>query len=483
MPKKHRNRGRKKGLRSEGDDENCNDAVDVDVDVLSENYTVAESLCSTLMDESLAESFSEFEEESNNIEEWAGSEEATLTTNRHNKLIESLSLASSMATERRGNKREHNLLNLFKAITQYATGDNGCVTVSSRLDDVIIPACTTGLRGGVASPSEQYAACRVLEATSILTASEEFSESIYDPLVKVIKATGRAPQVRGAALRALSIAHFICDSDFFNTETVLDLCECVFAPRYRGEDVATSLRATALDCWALLSTTAHDEYVAGDETITGSGRGRGLIILSLLNDCLNHDNPMLRCAAGETLSLIHEARLNLGIDNSVGGNASERRFARGSWEGSDEEVIMDEVKQRIAELSVESGHHMGKKLKKEQRALFREYMATIVEDESPSEIVSLRGGQLTLNTWREIIQLKFIRHCLQGGFQIQLMTNKTLQMVFGVDGSVLNANRNMSQLEKRLTLSKTSDSAKAIDLERAKRRKSKIAASMKILYD
>mmetsp|Transcript_39271 Transcript_39271/g.118117 ORF Transcript_39271/g.118117 Transcript_39271/m.118117 type:complete len:228 (+) Transcript_39271:1103-1786(+) len=145
----------------------------------------------------------------------------------------------------------------------------------------------------------------------------------------------------------------------------------------------------------------------------------------------------------------------------------------GSWDGTEWEVLMDEVKQRVAELSVESGHHMSKKAKKEQRATFREFMATIVDDESPSEIVSFRGGQLTLKSWREIIQLNFIRHCLQSGFQIQLMTNPTLHAIFGADGNLLSTIENMSQLEKRLTMSKTSQAAKAADVDLTRRRRNR----------
>ncbi len=134
---------------------------------------------------------------------------------------------------------------------------------------------------------------------------------------------------------------------------------------------------------------------------------------------------------------------------------------------------MDEVKQRVAELSVESGKHLSKKAKKEQRQTFREFMATIVDDESPNEVVTFRGGQLTLNNWREIIQLNFIRHCLQSGFQTQLMTNSTLQVIFGTDGEFMNNTVNFSQLEKRLVMSKNSDANKQAYNERNKRRKSK----------
>ena len=134
---------------------------------------------------------------------------------------------------------------------------------------------------------------------------------------------------------------------------------------------------------------------------------------------------------------------------------------------------MDEVKQRIAELSVESGHHMSKKAKKEQRATFREFMSTIVDDESPCEVVSFRGGQLTLNSWREIIQLNFVRHCIQAGFQIQLMTNSTLHTIFGADGALLSSIATMSQLEKRLILSKTSDAAKTADRDMTRQRRNR----------
>jgi len=147
----------------------------------------------------------------------------------------------------------------------------------------------------------------------------------------------------------------------------------------------------------------------------------------------------------------------------------------GSWDGSEWEVLMDELKQRISELSVQSGHQLSKKAKKEQRSVFREFVATIVDDEPPHEVVSFRGGSITLTSWREIIQLNFIRHCLQGGFQVQLMTNPTLLSLFGGDGSVLRSATaaSMSRVEKRLTMSKMSDAAKAADLRMIQQRRSR----------
>jgi hypothetical protein len=132
---------------------------------------------------------------------------------------------------------------------------------------------------------------------------------------------------------------------------------------------------------------------------------------------------------------------------------------------------MDEVKQRITDLSVESSHYMSKQQKKKQRATFRDFMHTIVEDESPNEVVNWRGGKLTLTSWKDIIQLNFVRHCLQGGFQIQLMTNDTLQGVFGATFEASGAS--LSQLDKRLFMSKTSEASKAADKAMTKQRRTR----------
>ena len=450
---------------------------------LSESYTVADSV-TTARD--LDEDFAEFDDPGGSgggpltsVEEEGDehvSRAALSAAARSSKLLDILSVASTVPTEKRSAKRESYLRQLFKGVSQFATGAEGQETILSKVDDVILPACVAGLRSGVTAPAEQYAACRVLEATAVVLGGDmdEYVEAIADLLTKAIKATGRASQVRVAAIRALSMALFVCGTDMMATNTCLDLCEAVCAPKFRGEDVDPHLRAAALDCWALLSTTVADAYIAGDD-IQGldGGNGRGVVILPLLQQCLDHTNVELRSAAGECVALIHEARLNMGIDDEEGGNATERRYRSGSWDGSEWEILMDEIKQRIAELSVESGYRLSKKAKKQQKAEFREYMATIIDDESPNQVVAFRGGTLVLNSWREVIQLSFMRHCLQAGFQIQLMTNATLQAIFGADGGILNGTSGMSQLEKRLVMSKTSEASKAADKHMTRQRRNR----------
>ena len=382
-------------------------------------------------------------------------------------LTDAITDVCDVPTEKRSKVRLMALKTAFKALTCHATCEESRINIVEYQMSEIVHACVWSVLKS-SKATEQYAACRCLEAMSIVLGSnqEEFVEEVMDSLIKAVKATGKDGQVRSAALRALSMSLFVCSSsDSSSTLFVMGLCMEVCRERWRGEDVVPYLRATALRCWSLLATTVDDVYVAGEESN----------ILPRLQECLDHSDVGLRAAAGECVALIHETRLNMGLEDGEGDeirNASERKYRRGSWDGTEWEVIMDELKQRVSELAVEYGHHMSKKAKKEQRSIFRDIVATVVEDGEPSHVVSFRGGDIMLNSWHDIVQLDFVRHCLQQGFQIQLMTNPTLYDIFvGANGGMLSeAVDRLSQLEKRLYMSKTSDVAKAKDKNLRKKR-------------
>jgi hypothetical protein len=116
---------------------------------------------------------------------------------------------------------------------------------------------------------------------------------------------------------------------------------------------------------------------------------------------------------------------------------------------------------------------MSKKAKKEQRSVFRDFLNLLQDNETPDHVIQFRGGSLELTTWKDIITLEYIKRCLQGGFQIQLLTNPTLQFLLGANGAALCGSKGgggYSQIEKRLLLSKTSEAAKAKDMNRHKGR-------------
>ena len=299
------------------------------------------------------------------------------------------------------------------------------------LDSCLLPSLNVSSRGGGgrggggggggsaknSTPAEQYAACRVVEASSVILIGRCWDriddddngmvvvDALHGPLVKIVNATGRATQVRVASLRCLAMIHFLSsgggggrnttnndyhcfeeeedndhDGDDATMESVLKLCEQLSSgKKYRGEEVPWSLRAGALDCWSLLGSVLHDVRVAGgngnrisngnshndgyrnsdgdgdgdydnhndesdgnDDISNNSNNnsnddayhstippGRGLGLLPILSSCLDSTDVGLRSSAGECLALIHECRLNLGMEGDAADNATERRFSRG----------------------------------------------------------------------------------------------------------------------------------------------------------
>lgn len=458
----------KKGRKKKGSEEEESAGV---VD-LPEDYTIAESSVSNFTN---FDEFDDSDNDSDNDDYLAGhkgravdneSQAALAAESRQGKLQDALSAMEEYTGEKRSAKRESILRSLFKALSQYATGSVGAERVSDYVE-AIRKSCWVGLRTG--QPPEQYAACRVLQATSVILGADEdtWYESLGRDLTRAFQNTGKPLPVRVAALRALAISCFINASDTESGEALMMLLEDLAQAEYRNETQPLALRTTAIECWSLLATTLDDFHLAGNDDVT---TGRGLALLPLLQECLETSSMELQAAAGEAVCLIHEARLDLGIDDEDAKNTTAKRYARGSWEESPWEQIMEEIQILVEALAQESGRHLSKKAKKAQRATFREYAATIVENESPDETLFFRGGSLTLATWKDIVPLGFVRHCLQSGFQIQLLTNPTLQLIFGASHSINDFAGGLSQLEKRLVLSKTSEAAKMADMEMTKQR-------------
>jgi hypothetical protein len=478
MGKKSRSRRRKNGGADNSDDELSTGGAGGGADYLSESHTIDGFLSQgdnttlgSIPDDSswgIHDDDDEAYQRKKHISEDDAIQAAEAT---QQKLAEILgSTVPEFAAEKRSFKREAMLKMWFKSLTQYAT--MAPYEVVEQWREELVKACSQYalLRG---SPSEQYAGCRVLEAMAILIGDHDLYEQLSKRLIRSIQSAHKAPPVRVSALRALGMLVFCGTDDEIITESVLDLCEEIVQGQYRGQATPPALRASAWQVWTLLATTIHELYVSGktDESI-----GRGLVLLPLVTECLETDEQVLKEAAGQAMAYIHDCRLRLGVDALDGDehqveNNTDAKYTLGSWEGSEWEDDVDEITQTIYELAHSSGHYLSKKAKKEQRHVFRDYLGMLQDNESPEVVVNFRGGTLELTRFGDVVALEFVKRCLQGGFQIQLLTNPTLQAIFGCDGDVLGHSNGYSQLEKRLFLSKTSEASKLKDQHRHKGRK------------
>jgi len=471
MAKKPRSQRRKKGDKVESSQIN---GASGDIEELSLSHSIvtagSETLGSFSSEDSWGGDNNDFDEADDGA--MRSSEE------RERKLQDAFVMADEFCSEKRSTRRESSLRQWYTALTHYTSGSYE--TVENKLSD-IIRGCQFSIRSG--SPSEQYAACRVLETVAVLLADEEYFEQTYRSLLlRVVQSKHRAIPVRIAALRAIGMTCYIGVDDDVIVQEVIDLCEAVAQSEYRGEKVAPALRAAALTVWNVLATTLHEFYIAGSDD---ASTGRGLLLLPILVECLEQQEDLgLQSAAGECAVWIHSARLQLGVEDGEGVNTTERRYRLGSWEGSEWEDTMAEIEQLMESLSNQSGHYLSKKKKKETRTIFRDLLSTIQENEPPLEVIQFHGGTVELSSWKDVIPMDFIRRCLQGGLQIQLMTNPTLQAIFGINSQVLNAsNIGMSQQEKRLLFSKASETAKEKDHHRTRKRQNRTNAKNSFLIN
>lgn len=380
------------------------------------------------------------------------------------------------AQEKRAAKREALLKQWFKALTQYTT-PSSYPTVEQYSDAILEACCQHALFKSASSPAEQYAACRVLEALGTLPIDDlHLYDRTVQRLTRTIQSTHRAIPVRAAALRALGMTVFCSteDDDDVVVESVMDLCETILLQEggYRGQNpTPAALCAAALQVWTVLATTLHYLYVAGQDDAT---TGRGLPLLKRLLECLEEEDTsepalQLKEAAGQAVVYIHDARLLLGASHAE--NATDAQYKLGSWEGTEYEDTMEEITQIVYQLAHTSGHYLSKKAKKEQRQVFRDYLGMLQDQEDPLHVIQFRGSAtLELTTWKDVIAMDWLRRCLQGGFQIQLLSNPLLQAMLGANGSALQQTVSYSQQEKRLLWSKNSEVAKEKDQERHKGR-------------
>jgi hypothetical protein len=410
---------------------------------------------------------------------------------RRQLLADGLNLLANMNYEKRAVVREKILRQNFNLLSTTAKGWDVLVP---NLDGVASACQNAFVRGG---PAEQYAACRVFEVMALILGrhEEDFVETYIMQLRQ--KCSTKETTVRRAALRTYATAILVCaHTDHGLRNAALDWYESFVQvssaepgdDRHGGATTSVNsssppahhvpdlLQATAWDCWTLLATLLPDDELAGEH------EGRGPLLLEAMKMGLDSATFELRSAAGLAATLVHEARLNLGSDE---GNVTARQFQRGSWDGSAYEDTINEIQQRVAELAVESGKKSGgggqrKAVKRLRRATFREYAATLVDHEGPTETVHLRHhGSLEITTWKDLIVLNHVRQCLQGGFQVQLLSNPTLQAMLSVERTMIGANgaggsnlmnNLLSAEEKRVVQSKTSTAVKSADQDRRGRR-------------
>lgn len=346
--------------------------------------------------------------------------------------------------EKRGSTREEALgalTDAFESFVLLGLVENKYVTLLSQFINSI-------KRGSV---KEVCLACRCIGLLAITlgagSSSHEIMDESHPHLLRVLQ-TWPDTQKMISALDCLAVVTFVGATDLAETQLSLKAIWDVIHPK-SGSNVGVvrkpkpPLLAAAVSAWAFLLTT-----IGSSRRNTDSWKEPITFLCSLLEA----EDRAVRIAAGEALALCFELRM---FDVSSSDEADVDSYARESG-GSNHQLFlnMQALKAKLSglvySLSMEAGGRgADKKNLNDQRDLFQRISDFIKSGECPEESLRISGknGILRVTSWRESIQLNYMRRFLGRGFLKHSQDNDLLHEVFDIK---IDRTENMSATEKKM---------------------------------
>jgi len=203
-----------------------------------------------------------------------------------------------------------------------------------------------------------------------------------------------------------------------------------------------------LKCWGFLTTTLSLEHIS-DVVFPR--------YIGVFTELLKEEYLPVREAAGQNIALLIECQRNVDLE----------AFDINNYDGY---LSVDDLLNKIEELSLENTRYKAKKERLMQRSMFKPIRATIENGISPQEILSFKHQKISFEGWSEILQLNFFRHCLAIGFQNHVVYNDLFEEIFDMQLDKSKINNNMTAVQKRMIKSPNSALAKARTRNRTKQR-------------
>ena len=88
----------------------------------------------------------------------------------------------------------------------------------------------------------------------------------------------------------------------------------------------------------------------------------------------------------------------------------------------------------LSTLSTDSSRHRARKDRREQRASFRDVLASVETGEQPSVAVTIRKQKVELEGWRAVRVWEAVRQVVGGGVSVHLSENELVAGLIGWEG-------------------------------------------------
>ncbi|RCV44212.1 hypothetical protein SETIT_9G355800v2 [Setaria italica] len=364
--------------------------------------------------------------------------------------------------EKRGSTREKALgalVDAFESFMLLGLVENKYVTLLSQF--------TNSIKKG--SAKEVCLACRAIGLLAITlgagSSSHEIMDESHPQLLRILQTWPDAPKMI-SALDCLAVVTFVSANDLAETQLSLKAIWDVIHPK-SGSKVGIvrkpnpPLLAAAVSAWAFLLTTVGSSRRNSDswkEPIT------------FLSSLLEAEDRAVRIAAGEALALCFELKL-LDVSSSEEADVdSDTRETSGSKNQLflNMQALKAKISGLVCNLSMEAGGRgADKKNLNDQRDLFQRISDFIKSGECPEESLRISGknGILRVTSWRESIQLNYLRRFLGRGFLKHAQDNDLLHDIFDIK---IDQVKNMSTTKKKIFRSEE-EKGRALKLNKERR--------------
>ncbi|XP_075097042.1 uncharacterized protein LOC107813216 isoform X1 [Nicotiana tabacum] len=299
--------------------------------------------------------------------------------------------------------------------------------------------------------------------------AHEMLEESASPITEALKSRSETSKI-SSLLECLAIITFVGGEEAEETDKSMQLMWQVIHPK-NGPNVATAkpsppMITSMVSAWSFLLATI-DGRALNPKSWQGS--------ISYFSTLLDKDDRAVRIAAGEALALVFEVgNLEKFSVEDKGSSDSSTDEANKSKNILHIQGLRAKVLNQMRSLSVEAGGKgSAKKDLNSQRNTFRDILEFLEDGYNPESSMKIGGESLTTSTWRQLIQLNFLKHFLGGGFVKHMQENEFLHDVFGCTPKrklLSGVEHRVSGTEKRLYKSPNSVANKARTQFRNKQR-------------
>ena len=307
--------------------------------------------------------------------------------------------------------------------------------------------------------AEAVLACHALSllAVSLSEGSDTVWRAAGDTLNDAMRNKSKSVAVRAAATRTFTFARFLlAEHDDECMDTMGELLTLLTASPVAASAGQEEFEVAVLEGWGLLACAVSSHLLSS----------LVVRVMSQFTAYLHSESVEVRMAVGENVAMLfsayheHNTPAENGDDTDADGTQEEAaatstppaallspvdhhhrrpqaeppRATLAQTLSILQSALQHDLVSLLSDLSTDSSRHRARKDRREQRASFRDILASVETGEQPSVAVTIKKQKVQLEGWRAVRVWDAIRQVVGGGVGVHLSENELVAGLIGWEG-------------------------------------------------